>query len=493
MALFGLVCLTLLNGCGGGGSSGNNQPPPTTRSPVSGTVTDVNGSAIVGATVTLGNKTATTTQFGTYTIPDVAPNVYTITASATINNRPWTGQNTVEVISGETNTSNVHIVLSDTAQQGSITGNVSDTQGRPLANVKVFAAAPDPQGGAFFTTLGAIYTLTDPLGNYTLPSLPFRQYVVAASFAGYLNQTATVTVANAAGAHANFTLTRSNGPSTVPVVPQLFATAFTVPSTPTTRAAGSSQARALNAIRQLILKRLGRLQYRMPDPTRITLRHATTRSTPAGSIIENDLFWDFDSQLNNVWGYDILRSINTDTQFVSIALLRDPLGDRYADIDSVLTPDLRYYYSIARLDTINFPANGTEGDPVNPPVVVRPLQPIAQTAPNDGATVAGAPVFTWTAVPRAFQYHVLVYDRFPDLNSDTDPNGVKPIWPADVNNPGSAAVLAPATSLTYAGPALQSGHTYYWAVFADDVSEANPNESALSAFSISQIRSFVAQ
>jgi hypothetical protein len=492
MALFGLVCLTLLNGCGGG-SSGNNQPPPTTRSPVSGTVTDVNGSAIVGATVTLGNKTATTTQFGTYTIPDVAPNVYTITASATINNRPWTGQNTVEVISGETNTSNVHIVLSDTAQQGSITGNVSDTQGRPLANVKVFAAAPDPQGGAFFTTLGAIYTLTDPLGNYTLPSLPFRQYVVAASFAGYLNQTATVTVANAAGAHANFTLTRSNGPSTVPVVPQLFATAFTVPSTPTTRAAGSSQARALNAIRQLILKRLGRLQYRMPDPTRITLRHATTRSTPAGSIIENDLFWDFDSQLNNVWGYDILRSINTDTQFVSIALLRDPLGDRYADIDSVLTPDLRYYYSIARLDTINFPANGTEGDPVNPPVVVRPLQPIAQTAPNDGATVAGAPVFTWTAVPRAFQYHVLVYDRFPDLNSDTDPNGVKPIWPADVNNPGSAAVLAPATSLTYAGPALQSGHTYYWAVFADDVSEANPNESALSAFSISQIRSFVAQ
>src|SRR5262249_40971153 len=75
--LAALLGLGALAGCGGGGSSNNNggnNPPPggTSRSLVSGTITDVNGAAIVGAQVRFGSLTTTSSQFGTYTFPNVA-------------------------------------------------------------------------------------------------------------------------------------------------------------------------------------------------------------------------------------------------------------------------------------------------------------------------------------------------------------------------------------------------------------------------------------
>ena len=81
----------------------------------------------------------------------------------------------------------------------------------------------------------------------------------------------------------------------------------------------------------------------------------------------------------------------------------------------------------------------------------------------------------------------MVYDRYPDITGDnTNPNVVVPIWPTGQQTPTRipSIVHAPATSQTYQGPALVSGHTYYWAVFAQD--------SVGSAVSVSPIQSFVA-
>src|SRR5207249_3147491 len=150
------------------------------------------------------------------------------------------------------------------------------------------------------------------------------------------------------------------------------------------------------------------------------------------------------------------------------ALLRDPLADRFSDVDLILTPDNSYYYSVARLDTINFPNNNGGDGPPSDVRVVRPLSPISLASPNTGTVVTNPPTLSWTQVPRATLYQILVYDRFPDLQSDTDPNGVRPIWPQDPRNPGSSLVHDPNTSQVYQGPALVSGHTYYWAVLAQD-------------------------
>jgi len=168
--------------------------------------------------------------------------------------------------------------------------------------------------------------------------------------------------------------------------------------------------------------------------------------------------------------------------------VRDPLADRFSDVDLGLTPDITYYYSIARLDTINFTSGNTnagEGPPSDT-VAVDPLGPISLVSPASGARVSsGTPTLTWTAVNRAAMYQILVYDRFPDLQSDTDTvNGVQPIWPVDPHAPGASSVAAPAVSQTYQGPVLVSGHTYYWAVLAQD--------SVGSAFSVSPIQSFIA-
>src|SRR5262249_10728689 len=151
------------------------------------------------------------------------------------------------------------------------------------------------------------------------------------------------------------------------------------------------------------------------DPNKIMRKRVTSRS-PSGTIIENDLFWKY-TPLNNLYGYVVLSSIGDDTHFQSIATLRDSLADSFSDIDPVLEPHKLYSYSLARLDTINFPVNGTEGNPVDP-LVTEPLGPETLVSPASGANVGSAPTFRWSAVNRAAKYVVLVYDQFPSYQPD---------------------------------------------------------------------------
>lgn len=502
LAMFAFVSIGLA-GCGGGSSNNNNNNNnnPATKSLLSGTVTDATGSPIIGATVVFGNQSAVSSQFGTYVIPDVVVPagsnsiLGTVTASATIAGRSWSGQNMVEVLTNEADTSDQHIILSPVNEQNAISGFVRDSSGRALKGARVFASlglTSTAAGAKFFQNLKSIGTTTDNTGFYRLTNLPARSdYAVAASFVNYLNQTlnnVNVALPPVAETIVSFTLNQSSGSSlTIPAVSGFDVQSITGPSSPT-RSAGSATGYA--ALRQYILSKSKFLKHR--DSKSVT-RKTVTRSTPSGSLIEADMFWDYDPTLTNVYGYDIDQATNItqgSANFISVATLRDPLADRFSDLDLGLTPDSKYYYSVSRLDTINFPAGGsgtTAISPASPIVAVLPLQPISQVSPASGAGVNSNNFsFSWTAVRGATSYQVLVFSRFPDLQSSTDTqNGVQTIW-SDATNTAPAA----STSLRYQGPVLVSGRTYYWAVLA----QATSTDVAIgNAFSVSAIQQFVAQ
>ncbi len=499
VSVFGL---TALSGCGsGGGNSNPVNPGSTSQSLLSGTVTDATGSPIVGARVVFGNQTATSSQFGTYTIPNVVVPanvnsvVGTVHADLVIIGRQWSGQNFVEILKNEVDTSNVHIVMSPVNEQNSISGFVRDAQGNLLSGARVFASiglTNQANGATFFKNLSSISTTTDGTGFYRLQQLPSRaDYTVTASFIGRANQTINnvgVALPPASETTLSFTLNGASGAnSVIPAVTGFDVQSITGPENPT-RAVGISKGYA--ALRQYILAKSKFMSHH--DAKSIT-RKTITRSTPSGSLIEADLFWDYDPTLTNVYGYDIEQATNVtagSSNFLSIATLRDSLADRFSDLDFSLTPDLSYYYSVHRLDTVNFPAGGTGAMAVSPPspiIGILPLKPISQTSPVSGASVNSNNFsFSWTPVSRATKYQILVFNEFPDLQSDTDTvNGVKTIWTGP-----SSTISAPATSLSYQGPALVRGATYYWAVLA----QFDSTDTAFgNAFSVSALQPFVAQ
>ncbi|CEK19457.1 carboxypeptidase-like regulatory domain-containing protein [Chthonomonas calidirosea] len=486
--------MALLSGCGGSGSSLPSNPGPNPQSSglVSGTVTDINGAPIVGATVTIAGQSTTTTQEGDYQISNITvpagqnSAIYVVRASKVINGQQWSGQNTIEILNGDSFTSNANVVMSPTSTQATLSGTVRDTNGNPLIGARVFVA-PGPvtdqqTGGQYFTSLSSFTAYTDTNGNYTIPALPTltangtpttATYTATASFAGYINQTFTnLTFTAGSNSQLNFTLS-PGGSSTLPAITGFDADAFTVPQVATRAANATRLQRAYQAIKNYILKKQGLADHRAPDPRKVVLRYALhTRSAPAGSIVECDLFWDY-QQVPNLLGFDILRSPNDNVHFSSIALLRDPLGDRFADQDPSLTPDTIYFYSVAPVDTINFPQNGQEGQPTTP-IQVSPLDPINVLSPVSGQTVSATPTLTWTSVSAAGQYTVLVYNQFPDYQSDT--NGVNPILQQ----------ITSSTSYTITSP-LPPG-TYYWAVIAQ---YTPPSSNVGYAFSVSPIGSFV--
>ena len=495
------LAVVLTAGCGGGGSNTTPPNPTGSSSLLSGTVTDLNGAPIIGAAVTFNGQTTTSTQEGNYAIPNVvvpagqSSFVGTIQATESINGAAWSGQNMVEVLSNQADTSNVHIVMSRSDAQNAIQGTVTDNMGHPLHGARIFAGFgpfTSTGGGLFFSNLSSFATTTDLNGAYTLPHMPpGATYTVTASFAGYVNQTLSNVAVNAppAGPTIQPFMLSTTSSSAKPSAPTgISAVAFTTPSSPNRSVGALSVSSGTAAIKQWILAKKGLAKHRSAATTHVTLTRAGTRATPAGSFVEADLFWDY-VNINNLYGYDVAQATRlTPSNFISIALLRDPLADRFSDVDLGLTPGVTYYYSVARLDTINFPsgnANAGESDP-SAVVAVNPLAQISLTSPASGTTTSSkTPTLAWSAVSGAAYYQILVYDRYPTLQSDQDTtNGIQPIWPASLSSSGASLVAAPATSQTYQGPALISGHTYYWAVEAYDTAQAD--------FTISPLQSFIA-
>jgi subtilisin family serine protease/protocatechuate 3,4-dioxygenase beta subunit len=156
---------------------------------ITGSITNAkDGSPIVGATVSDGNGTALTDALGSYTIGNVTPGTYQVTASKLGYQSSYL---TVSVVSGTTALANFS--LSQIILPGSITGSITNAKdGSPI----VGAVVND----------GTSTTSTDATGKYTIANVPPGTYVVVASKAGYQSSSLTVNVFSEGTTVANFSL-----------------------------------------------------------------------------------------------------------------------------------------------------------------------------------------------------------------------------------------------------------------------------------------------
>lgn len=446
-----------LAGCGGGGTPGRT---------LTGVVTDVDGKAVAGAYLSLGSARATSLSNGTFVLNGVSSGYQTVVATITIQGNRWSGETGVDVVPDEQNRS-VNVVVSQESTQGALAGSVIGPSGYGLEGAKVFIGGPVSSTIAF----------TDADGNYVARRLTSgTTYTVTASLAGYVNDTRSVHIDANQTTAASFALASSSAQGPIPAPQNVQAQAWTIASS---ISRSSSKGTVYDWLKRVYRKKKGL-------PLTASMRNVqwktATRATPAGSVMEIDLFWDYASY-TDLLGYLIRRGTSS-SSLGDLAVARDPLTAAFFDVDSGLTQDVTYYYTVHSLDTIGFPNDGTVG-PASSTVSASPLGPIRATSPAQGAQVSGDPLFQWTAVTGASTYQIYVWDRFPDLQNSSDPDGVSPIWPADTSNPGASLVSAPQTQQGYAGPTLQSGHTYYWLVLASDASG--------SALSASQVAKLVAR
>jgi hypothetical protein len=268
-----------------------------------------------------------------------------------------------------------------------------------------------------------------------------------ASAPGFLNDRKTVSVVAGQITPASFAL----GVASVPAAPtNLEAVVWTQPRG-VTRSTSPEVANALEAIKRLL------------DPRRAR-RHAISRATPAGSLIEVDLTWDFVEDSRRL-GYGIYRGRSANPASLpdnAIAFLRDPLADLFADLDLSLTPGVTYYYQIVAVGANFDPDTGAGASEPSNTASATPLEPMSifPSFPAQGATIStSTPTLRWDRLNGASYYQVLLFEGFPDINRD-------PLWPTDLNNPGNSRVSHPNNSTVYTGPALQPGQTYYWVVVA---------------------------
>lgn len=462
-ALAGVCALALTVILGAGGCGGGAGDPATH---VSGVVTDVDGKPVAGAAVSCSGQSTTSLSNGAFELAGIRRGIQTVSATITINGHRWSGETKVDIAQGEKNRS-VNVIVSDDRYHARLTGVVIDPAGFALPGAKIFV------GGPWGSTLG----IAASDGTYEIRRLtPGVTYTVTCSLAGYVNQTRTVHLsANEVGT-LSFALAYGADQGPIPPPTDVVAMAWTVADSVTR---SPDRAAYLKWLQRFYRKRKG-----LPQNPRAAQAERTSpsRATPVGSLIEIDLFWKY-AHYDDLMGYAVKRGTTSPPSVVT-AVLRDPLAEAFLDIDGSLTPDTTYYYTVHSLDTIGFPAQGRIGQ-ASDVASANPLEPVQAVTPGQGDVVTGDPTFRWTGVYGAATYQVVVWDAFPDLQNPNDPDGIVPLWPADLNNPGASKVNAPQTSLRYSGPYLQSGRTYYWLVIAADTGEY--------ALSVSRIMKFVAR
>jgi thermitase len=165
---------------------------------ITGSVTDAgSGSPIAGAMVTDSTRTATTDASGEYTMADVSPGTYEVTASKS---GYESSSLTVTVLEG--NTALADLALTRVIVLGTVTGTVTD------------AGSGSPIAGAVVTD-STRTTTTDASGEYTIANVPPGTYQVTGSKSGYESSSLTVTVSEGNTAVADLSLVQIIVPGTI--------------------------------------------------------------------------------------------------------------------------------------------------------------------------------------------------------------------------------------------------------------------------------------
>ncbi|HUW44673.1 MAG TPA: carboxypeptidase regulatory-like domain-containing protein, partial [Dehalococcoidia bacterium] len=163
---------------------------------ITGSVTDAeDGSPVAGAVVTDGTRMTTTDATGEYTIANVPPGTYQVTASKA---GYHSSSLTVTVLSGGTAIANFS--LNEVIVPGSITGSVTDVKdGSPIVGATV--------------SDGTRTTITDASGIYTVANVPPGTYQVTTSKEGYVSVTLTATLVSGGTSVMNFYLNPKPAPN----------------------------------------------------------------------------------------------------------------------------------------------------------------------------------------------------------------------------------------------------------------------------------------
>ncbi len=503
-----LVVIIIISGCGGGGGEHGS---------LSGTVTDVAGNLIPGATIYLDDRAAGTSLMnGTFKIRDIEPGYHNVEASVKINGKTWTGTRELDVYS-DGPTMNMNVVVGAWDNLGVIEGAVTNLNNNPLPNARVIAIARYPQDKpASEASVISKVTVTNEHGEYSITDLPasitvngIKQdmiYDVVASFAGesgepggYNNVTKTATISSDVNkvTIVDFKLEASDMVS--PPTPDgwtgsdaIYVLSYTVPIQITTRAAQS----VYDAVKSCISERSSKA---------VALkRRMINRSAPSGSLIENDVVWYsiWNSSYGidmptNLAGFSIYRGRTSQLERTSqyqIDFVRDPSIVMYADTADELSAGVRYWYGVTSVSTSYLDAdnhfNQMAESAMSGVASVVPLGKLIAQLPQDHDDLSAAqPVFRWLPVSGAKSYKVFVYESYPVVDSMFTPQG-DPERPDHLPAWGeSQAVTGSSVQFNDPNFSLSPGHTYWWVVMAaDDVDFDMAN-----AYSISELRSFIAR
>lgn len=471
--IFPIISALILTGCGGG-SRGNGGGGGNGISTVSGTLSSVDRVTITAGTVWSDSDPAHTTTSlasGAYRLQSVRSGWSNMRARVTINGTQWVGSTAAEVLSNQP-TVNINITLSPATQTTSIGGVVRDDSGNRVRNARVLFTTriifPADQTSANDGSYGSIVAVTDNSGQYLLVDVPVGVTgVISASKVGFGNRELAIDTVHA-GDVVDFSLIPAGG-AVKPFTPTLAAIeSYTMPDTLSVLSSGNSTPSAYKAIKSYV-------SPRFKDAVAGKSNMIRTQATPAGSLMEVDLYWNAftNNDSRNIAGYGIYRTTSPSIEFAAIDFIRDPYANFYGDMGAELTPYQIYYYAVtavdvAFLDSNNNPVVGAESDRSNT-LSIRPIGQLALTDPSEGKAVSANPTFRWQSLSGASTYRILVFSGFPKMPAT-------PVIDQTVNG---------GTSFTYNGAALVPGNTYFWVILAGDTSG--------KAFSYSQIRSFNVQ
>lgn len=423
------LTISVLAGCGG-------YVGPKTAT-VTGTVLDVDNNPVIGARVYTVDSSTYSSTSGAYVLTFNRHGEVKVRAELIKNGVTYTGVNWALNFDNE-QTQNINIVVGPVSTKAKIVGTVRDRDGFLLENVPVYAYSGAGSSQRTFTNSEGAYVLEDLLSSVA--------YTVSASARTYRNDTDGVVLSSGESRTLNLVLgnpanTAFNAPTNLEVV------TWVSPTDPTRSASGTDD--VFSKFKKSF------------DPRYKEGAAIQTRALRDDLIVESDLFWD-EITHSDLLGFNLYRGNGATSSLSYLDFLAEPVAAYYVDIGPNVMST--YSYGVTALATV-YPDTSTSESDLSNIVTAETLDRL------DLLTVNFAPLtFRWLAGSGAEEYYVFLYDEFP---------GVAATWIWDnLSSPTSS------TLLTYTGPSLQPGRTYYYLVLGT----ANGGSSR----TISQVGSFQA-